>query len=222
MTQVENLPVVKDAPPAPPPNRPIPNAALRTLFKAIEEVMGTNGLKAVLNLGGLQRYINNLPLNNLENDVRHADYGAAQQAVENFYGGRGARAMLAQIGRATFRYSLEEQPAVLGLAGLAMRMLPATTRMKLVLSRIVDAGNKKLNMGVSLSDDEEKFTIRYEACPGLHRVREDNTLCCYTTVGVFQEATRWLSGGKHYRVQQIDCRRSGGACQFCIWKKPVE
>lgn len=204
-------------------NRPIPNAALRTLLKAIEEVMGENGLKAVLNLGGLQRYINNFPPNDLEMAVTHEDYGKAQQAVENFYGGRGARAMLSQIGRATFRYSLEEQPAVLGLAGLAMRMLPETTRMKMVLGRIVDAGNKKLNMGVSLEEDSETFKINYEACPGLHREREENSMCCYTTVGVFQESTRWLSNGKHFRVQQMTCKRTGDpTCQFCIWKKPIE
>jgi hypothetical protein len=34
-----------------PEDRLMPNASLRTLFEAIEEVMGANGVKAILNSG---------------------------------------------------------------------------------------------------------------------------------------------------------------------------
>lgn len=204
-------------------NRTMPNASLRTLLKATEEVMGTNGLKAVLNLGGLQKYINNFPPNNLEPDVTMAEYAAAQQAVEDFYGGRGARAMLTQIGRATFRYGLEEQPAILGIAGLALRMLPEKLKAKWILSRIVDAGNKRLNMGVELVEEDETYDLVYANCPGMFRERDDQTMGCYTTVGVMQEALRWVSGGKNYRVQQVACKRVGDEqCRFCVWKEPAE
>ena len=205
-----------------PENRPMPNASLRTLLMAIEDVMGANGAKAVLNLGGLQRYINNYPPNNLEPDVTMDDYGAAQQAVEDFYGGRGARAMLTQIGRSLFRYTLEEQPAILGLAGLALKLLPRNTRVKLILNRLADAGTKRLNMDVSVQEVDDRFYLTYGACPGLFRQRPEakNELCCFTTVGVAQEALRWVSRGKHYRVQQESCKRGGdGQCRFCIYKK---
>jgi hypothetical protein len=107
-----------------PEDRPMPNANLRVLLVAIEEVMGENGAKAVLKAGGLERFIGNYPPNNTALDASFGDYGAAQQAVEDFYGPRGARAMLIRIGRATFRYTLQEQPAILGLAGLALKALP--------------------------------------------------------------------------------------------------
>jgi hypothetical protein len=113
-----------------PEDRPMPNANLRVLLVAIEEVMGENGAKAVLNAGGLGRYIGNYPPNNTELGASFDDYGSAQQAVEDFYGPRGARAMLIRIGRATFRYTRQEQPAILGLAGLALKALPMGTRMK--------------------------------------------------------------------------------------------
>ncbi|MCZ7568302.1 MAG: hypothetical protein M5U01_06920 [Ardenticatenaceae bacterium] len=204
-------------------NRPMPNAALRTLFLAIEEVMGVNGAKAVLNLGGLQRYIGQYPPNNLELDVAFADYGAAQQAVENFYGGAGARAMLTQIGRATFRYGLEEQPAILGLAGLALRMLPEGARIKWMLSRLADAGTKRLNLEIQLEEDVDAFYLTYSVCPCQFRQRHEHNPCCFTTVGTIQEALRWVSGGKHYRVQEIACLNIGdAACRFRIDKKAME
>ena len=75
-----------------PEERPMPNAALRVLLEAIEDVMGENGTKAVLNAGGLGKYIDNYPAKNLDMDATFSQYGAAQQAVEDFYGPRGARA----------------------------------------------------------------------------------------------------------------------------------
>lgn len=203
-----------------PENRPMPNASLRTLFKAIEEVMGTNGTKAVLNLAHLQKYINNYPPNNVERGVTYRDYGQAQQAVEDFYGGRGARAMLTQIGRATFRYALEEQPAILGLAGLAMRMLPERTRIKLILSRMVKAATNDVNLPSHLEEDDEAFYMVVTQCPCAFRERTAKGPACYTTVGSLQEALKWISGGKHFRVQEVECIADGGeVCRYRIHKK---
>lgn len=201
-------------------NRPMPNASLRALFMAIEEVMGANGAKAVLNLAGLQQYINNYPPNNTDRGVRFSDYGKAQQAVEDFYGGRGARAMLTQIGRATFRYTLEEQPAILGLAGLAMRMLPQKTRINLILNRMVKAANNDVNLPSYLDQDDDAWYYVVKQCPCQFRERTEKSPACYTTVGTLQEALKWVTG-KHFRVQEIECLAQGGKyCQYRIDKQP--
>ncbi|MGB0384790.1 MAG: 4-vinyl reductase [Ardenticatenaceae bacterium] len=200
-------------------NRPMPNASLRALFLAIEEVMGANGAKAVLNLAGLQEYINNYPPNNTERGVRFTDYGKAQQAVEDFYGGRGARAMLTQIGRATFRYTLEEQPTILGLAGLAMRMFPEKTRINLILNRMVKAANNNVNLPSYMEEDDDAWYYVVEQCPCQFRERSEKGAACYTTVGTLQEAIKWITG-KHYRVQEIECLAVGGnVCKYRIDKK---
>lgn len=200
-------------------NRSMPNASLRALFMAIEEVMGANGAKAVLNLAGLQDYINNYPPNNTDRGVRFNDYGKAQQAVEDFYGGRGARAMLTQIGRATFRYTLEEQPAILGLAGLAMRMLPKKTRINLILNRMVKAANNDVNLPSYLDQDDDAWYYIVEECPCQFRERTERGPACYTTVGTLQEALKWVTG-KHYRVQEVECLAQGGqVCKYRIDKQ---
>lgn len=205
-----------------PDDRPMPNASLRTLFMAIEEVMGANGAKAVLNLAGMQKYIDNYPPNDVDRAVRFSDYGGAQQAVEDFYGGRGARAMLTQIGRATFRYTLEERPAILGLAGLAMKMLPEKTRVKMILGRMVDAANKDVNLPSRLDEDEEAWYYIVDECPCAFRKRTEKTVACYTTVGTLQEALKWATG-KHYRVQEVECLAAGGVqCKYRIDKIPQE
>ncbi len=201
--------------------RPMPNAGLRVLLDAIEEVMGANGTKAVLNAGGLSKYINNFPPKDLEMKASFAEYGAIQQAVEDFYGPRGARAMLLRIGRATFHFGLKDQPAILGLAGVALKALPEKTRMKLILDRMANAATEKVNQPTHVREEEDAFYFVVDACPCQWRPSHEKP-CCFTTVGVLMEAMAWITG-KVYKVEEVACQASGASnCVYRIPKAPVE
>lgn len=202
-------------------DRMLPNAALRTLFMAIEEVMGTNGTRAVLKAGGLEHFIDHYPPNNTALESRFADYGAAEQAVEDFYGPRGARAILTRIGRATFQYTLHEQPAILGLAGLAIKALPMGMRMKLVLERVAKAANEDVNQPAYLREERDAYYFVVEECPCRWRPRHTSP-ACFVTVGVLQEAMHWATG-KNFRVEEVVCISNGAAaCVYRIPKQPIE
>ncbi|MDQ7029836.1 MAG: 4-vinyl reductase [Ardenticatenia bacterium] len=201
-------------------NRSMPNAALYVLFRAIEEVMGEKGFRAMLNASGLQAYISNPPPNNLDHDITFEDYARLQQAVEDFYGPRGARAILAQIGRVTFRYTLEQQPAILGLAGLALKLLPEQAKVKMILTRMQNASNERVNMTAHMDEDDEAWYFVVTACPCVFRERSSSNPACYTTAGTIQEALRWATGN-HYMVREIKCMNLGeGECCFRIDKTP--
>lgn len=197
------------------------NATLRFLFMAIVEVMGENGLKSVLRMGKLERYIDNFPPNNTEMGVKHSDYGAAQQAIEDFYGPRGARAMLVRIGRALFRYTLEDQPTVLGLAGLALKALPMGARVKLILQKIITAANDNLNMSAHLEETDDAYVFVAKDSPSRWRPARTKP-GCYVTTGLYQETLRWATG-KNFKIEEFTCLSVGDdACRFHIYKKPVE
>jgi len=202
-------------------DRKMANAALYVLFAAMAEVMGENGLKSVLRMGKLERYIDNRPPNNTELGVRHSEYGAAQQAIEDFYGPRGARAILVRIGRALFRYTLQEQPAVLGLAGLALKALPMGARVKLILNKIVSAANENLNMPAHLEETDDAYIFVTEDSPSRWRPRRPKP-GCYVTVGTYQEALRWATG-RNFRIEEFTCLAAGDdACRFRVYKEPLE
>ena len=71
----------------------IVNTIVRQALAAAEEVMGTNGLNAVLRLSNLDSFVNNLPPDNLEPAIKATEYAQFNQAIEDFYG-RGGRGML--------------------------------------------------------------------------------------------------------------------------------
>jgi predicted hydrocarbon binding protein len=204
-----------------PEHRPMPNAALRVLLEAIEDVMGENGTKAVLNAGGLSNYIDNFPPKSLEMEASFAEYGAAQQAVEDFYGPRGARAMLLRIGRATFQFGLRDQPAILGLAGIALKALPEKTRMKLILDRMAKAAEERVNQPTIVREETDAFYFIVEECPCRWRPPHDKP-CCYVTVGVLMEAMAWITGKLH-KVEEVACISNGASgCVYRIAKEATE
>ena len=204
-----------------PEERPMPNAALRVLLDAIEEVMGKNGTKAVLNAGGLSRYIDNYPPKDLEMNANFAEYGAVQQAVEDFYGPRGARAMLLRIGRATFQFGLKDQPAILGLAGVALKALPEKTRMKLILDRMAKAASERIHQPSHIVEEEDAFYYIQDECPCRWRPEHEKP-CCYVSVGAIMEAMAWTTG-KVSKVEEVACISNGASnCVYRIPKEPVE
>ena len=199
----------------------MPNVMLRNLLEAIAEVLGENGLKAVLNAAGLQRFIDNPPPNDMELGVTFADYGVVQQAVEDVVGPRGAKVILIRIGRATFRYALKEKPAVLGLAGLAFKALPRVARMKLVLASLARAATRDVNQPTDIEEHDEHFLFVVDECPCHWRGKKDKPVC-FVTVGVLNGALRWATG-KNFKVQEVNCIAMGDdACRYRIDKKPLE
>ncbi len=204
-----------------PEDRMMPNDALRLFFLAIEEVMGKDGMKAALRGAKLDQYIDHYPPKNLDRGVRFGEYATAEQAVEDFYGSRGARAMLLRVGRATFNYGMKEQSAVLGLAGQALKVmpLPATAKMKLLLEQMAGAANKTLNQPTRVEETADAFLFVVDFCMCQFRPQHQNP-CCFVTVGALSEAIKWLTE-KNFTIQEITCMNLGAdACRYRIPKTP--
>ena len=69
------------------------NKFARITLEAYEEVMGKNGLNAILNLAGLGTLIDNYPPDNLERQFDFADFTAIHIGLEEMYGPRGGRGL---------------------------------------------------------------------------------------------------------------------------------
>ena len=191
----------------------IVNTIVRQALAAAEEVMGENGLNAVLRLSNLSTFINNLPPDNLEPAIKTTEYAQFNQAIENFYG-RGGRGMLKRIGKASFQYAINEQPALLGVAGAALKLLPQKQRIKFILNSMANA-LKKSNPQVNAWVEEENDTIAYvdASCAICHSRKSDKPIC-YLYLGSLGEAVEWATG-KTYEITETHCIAKGDPhCRF--------
>jgi hypothetical protein len=173
-----------------------PNKMGRMFLLALEDVMGKNGVNAVLNLARLRHLINNYPPNNLDLGWSFDEMGALNQALEDMYGPRGGRGLATRAGRAGLYYALKDFAAVLGIADLAFRLLP---------------------MGMKL----DHFLYYIDLCPVCWG-RQAQTPICYGALGLLQEGLHWVTGGKNVRVEEIECIAMGHpSCVFIVQKRPL-
>jgi len=191
----------------------IVNALVRQALVAIEEVIGENGLKAVLRSAGLEQFIDNLPPDDLNPAIKSSDYAQLNAAIETFYG-RGGRGVLRRIGKASFQYALREQAALLGLAGVALKLLPQKQRVRFILNGMANAlkkSNPQLDVGVEEMDDCIVYvTHTCAVCYG----RQSQGPVCHLYVGSLGEAARWATGTEH-DVAETDCIAKGDPyCRF--------
>lgn len=193
----------------------IVNTIVRQALAAAEEVMGANGLNAVLRLSDLGNFVNNLPPDNLEPGIEAVKYARFNQAIEEFYG-RGGRGMLKRIGRASFQYAINEQPALLGVAGAALKLLPQKQRIKFILNSMASA-LKKSNPQVDAWVENKNDIIAYieSSCAICHSRKSDKPIC-YLYLGSLGEAVKWATG-KEYAITETHCLAKGDPyCRFEI------
>ncbi|MGC9335440.1 MAG: hypothetical protein ACP5JJ_14910, partial [Anaerolineae bacterium] len=79
-----------------------PNLIARIYLEAIQEIMGANGIKALLNLADMRHLIDNFPPANLAKEFDFADFAHMNEAMEMMYGPRGGRALSLRAGRKAF------------------------------------------------------------------------------------------------------------------------
>jgi hypothetical protein len=199
-----------------------PNRFGLILFDALEEIMGRNGLNAILNMAGLSQFIDNPPPDEMDKGFDFAYISALNKALEEMYGPRGGRGLQLRLGRVLFAQGLSNFGALVGASDLAFKVLPLQAKLKAGLPAVAKVFD-------SLSDQTS-----YVKDPGgdsFHYIIDRCSMCWGRTVdrpggfiaaGIIEEALRWLSGGRTFRVDQLTCMGMGHEnCTFAVYKEPI-
>jgi predicted hydrocarbon binding protein len=191
----------------------IVNALVRQALVSAQEVMGENGLNAVLRSSGLERFVGNFPPNNTEPGIKTSEYAKFNEAIDIFYG-RGGKGILRRIGKASFQYGVKEQGALLGLAGAALKLMPQKGRIKFVLNAMVNA-LKKTNAQVDAWVEENGDKLAYcESTCAICYGRHSDQPICHLYVGSVGEAIRWATD-QEYEITETHCIAKGDPyCRF--------
>ena len=124
--------------------------------------------------------------------------------------------MLRRIGKASFQYGVREQAALLGVAGVALKLLPEKQRIKFILNGMVDA-LKKSNPQVNAWVDESGQRLAYiESTCAICHSRHSETPICYLYAGSIGEAVKWATGKEHDIVETHCLAKGDPHCRFEI------
>jgi predicted hydrocarbon binding protein len=199
-----------------------PNKFGLITIKSLEEVMGRNGLKAILDLAGLSHYSERYPPDNLEKGFDFAELSAIGQALEEMYGPRGGRGLALRAGRAAFPDALKHFGALAGVTDLAFSILPLPSKLKLGLPAFAGIFTQLSDQHTVVEEKDSEFIWTIHKCPCCWGRTAADKPVCYMATGLLQESLKWASGGKEYRVTETQCLAAGGKrCEFSIHKEPI-
>jgi len=200
-----------------------PNRFALILLKALEEIMGRNGLNAVLNMGGLSHWITNPPPDNMEKSEFDFAYMAAlNEALEEMYGRRGGRGLQLRLGRVLFVEGLANFGALVGASDLAFKIMPLSTKLKAGLPAVAKVFDSLSDQTSYVVDPGEDHYLYHIARCSMCWDRKVDHPVCFIATGILEEALRWVSSGRTFRVDEITCIGMGDqTCSYAIYKEPI-
>jgi len=205
----------------PPSGLYYPNKIGLLALKALEDVMGRNGLHSILNLAGLSHFINNYPPDNLAREFDFSDFSAIQGALIEMYGERGGRGLAMRAGRAVFNEGLRNFGALAGVGDLAFKILPLNTKLKVGIPAMAKVFTTTSDQHSTVRDSGDHYVYTIHKCPCCWGRTSDKPTCHMAT-GLLQEGLKWVANGREFKVVQTTCHASGDVdCQFAIYKEPL-
>jgi predicted hydrocarbon binding protein len=198
------------------------NKIVLITIKALEEVMGKNGLNAILNLAHLPHLIDNYPPDNLDRQFNFADFSALNLALEEMYGPRGGRGLALRAGRAAFADALRNFGALAGAGDLAFKVLPLQAKMRIGIPAMARIFSQISDQYSTVEERENEFIYTIHRCPVCWGRHNADKPVCFIAVGLLQEGLKWVSGGMEFRVNESKCMAMGlDTCEFVIQKTPI-
>jgi predicted hydrocarbon binding protein len=198
-----------------------PNRMGRIVLLSMEEVMGRNGVNALLKLASQSSLIEHYPVDDTKLEFPFSTVGSLGETLEQLYGPHGGRGLSLRIGRACFNYGIRQYGTQLGLTQMAYKLLPLPAKLNAGAKAFAELFNTFTDQRVRVEDDGRKLLWHIDRCP-LCWERKTHEPACHLAVGLLQEALYWLSGGKVFNVEEETCIAAGDTtCTIAIDQSPI-
>lgn len=184
------------------PEKTVSNLIIRMVLDSTEEIIGTNGLKAMLNYGGLIHLYENKPDYTLEKNYTDEEYGKLTSSWYKVLGTSGGKAVFRMIGKSSGKRSIG--------TGLfeSFKDLPAREK----LFKMVELFALATGRGKALQEGD---IIVYDnpACTACTNFTSDTPVCTALN-GALDEYAAW-AGVQGVRTVETKCKANGDdTCRY--------
>lgn len=198
-----------------------PNRMGRIILLSMEEVMGRNGVIAILKLASLFSLLDNYPEDSADRAFPFSTVSSMTEMLEQVYGPHGGRGLALRIGRACFNSGVRQYGTQIGITEMAFRLLPLPAKINAGAKALAELFNNYTDQIVRVVEDDGKLLWHIDRCP-LCWERRSQEPVCHLAVGLLQEALYWLSSGKVFNVEEKTCIAAGDeTCTIEIDQSPI-
>jgi predicted hydrocarbon binding protein len=200
----------------------LPNKMGRIILLGMEEILGRDGLHAVLDASGLPGWSEGYPPDDMRLEFPFSDLSRLQATLEELYGPRGGCGVALRSGRAGFKFGLRQFGDQLGMTEMSFRLLPLSEKLPQGAELLAGLFNQVSDQRVRVETNDTHILWHIERCP-VCSGRTSQEPLCHLAVGLLQEALYWVSGGKTFIVEETACiARGDPACTIAISRQPLD
>jgi hypothetical protein len=198
-----------------------PNNLSRAFLLALEDVMGVNGLNAILNLAGQSKFIGNYPTNDSESKFDISYTSSIIGAIEEMYGPKGSRVLSMRAGQATFKEMIAELGEPVDPNDETFKALSVADKIQFGMTFIRSSfSGTKTPPVPQVETGEFLYSIPY--CPNCWG-RTTETPICFLNIGLLRATLRWVTNGLDFNMTQIRARSLGDqTCDYLVPITPME
>jgi predicted hydrocarbon binding protein len=204
----------------------IPSMLLNVVLSQVDEMMGRRSLIMLLRQAGLSEYVDCVPPMDDTPSITVDQYSELLANIYDIFGARGARPIFLRAGRLGAAVLRRQRPAQFAVAGTALKLLPTTKRMQIVLERLAEQGSEMYGASYHLHEDGNAFYLEITECPYCAAIsrrskaqhKPFSKAVCHIPAAIIDEMMEWVTGQKHL-VEEVTCLATGDpACCFRVSK----
>lgn len=174
----------------------VANAVVRIVLDGIEDVIGENGKKALLNFGNMSRLIDDGPDYSFEKNFTDDEYAAIISSIYTIIGLKGSKAIMRQVGDATAKRIIDS-----GVLASLADFKKEEKLLKALEVYVMGSGRGKvINEGGNIVFDNEMCTT----CLNI----KDKVPVCTFVNGIIDGLTKW-AGVEGKRSVETKCKAMG-------------
>lgn len=195
------------------------NHFYQTMIEGMQEIIGMPDLETVKSVLSGQRLDAST---SAEEKIPFNPFASWMAALEQVFGQRSGQGIALQSGRVSFLY-LSRLPAIKNaFSNLEKQLLPAQARIKGGLEILAETMAGECGVQVQVTEDSQNWYWQIAPCPWCLN-RAEHTTACHFMIGLLQEYTSWMGGGRYYDVAEVECHAAGTeACMIQIGKQSMD
>lgn len=198
-----------------------PNNLARITLLALENVMGTNGVNALLSLSNHREYIGNFPPDNMDSEFDFADLSSIIGTLDDMYGPRGSRVLALRAGLATFDETLKDIGEAVDVNDEGFMAMPTIEKIRVGLSLVGITFTQSTKNIPTVEEKDDHFLYSVIYCP-ICWGRTTTEPSCHILTGLLKGALKWVTLGSDFNVSQVGAHSCGSStCDFIIPKEPI-
>ncbi len=191
----------------------------QTVKDGVQEIIGVEGMHAVMGAG--QRG-SDLSEGSHNPEAAGHEMNAFFASIERVFGRLAGQGIQQRGGRISFDYLFRLPEYDEAFSSVSRRLVPVPVRIRQGLEILSDPVSNQLGMRIHVGEDDQSWFWQIAACP-LCTGNMGASGGCYYLVGLVQGLTSWMSGGRFFDVQEVNCIAARDeACLIRVSKIPLE